>query len=173
MIAKGHDLLERGTLSDLKYVNNVIDEIVKRLSNNKESIDMFHLFYLKLLDRVFGKETTTGSTTVDDLAGGWMRELANERQPGLTEAAVNLLLHLSPRSELFSVLSKIQMGGYEIKISMLSQKSRFFLLNNPVYECLHSERHRTLYQFLLRTPISKQTQVYVQLFLFRSSSNIN
>lgn len=177
MISRACDLLDRGGIENLKFVNNILEQVVSKVSNNRESVDLFHKFFLQLLDRMFGKELTTTDIGTENTTGGWFRELISPDQHRdrtrenvihvvsemqdyyytISEPAATILLHLNPHSGLFRVMSQIRTGGYEIKISTLPLKARLLIAKSPLYACMASHQHDIIYQRLLKTNLSRQS----------------
>eukprot|EP00981_Chlorochromonas_danica_P001034 scaffold236_cov164-Ochromonas_danica.AAC.10 len=93
LITKAHNLLSKGDVNEAIYVSNCLEEILKAPSLTKQECDLLSLLYLKMLDRVFGDDTTTSSevqTTqvissnawVKGEVGGWIRALCQQGKAG-------------------------------------------------------------------------------------------
>lgn len=74
-------LLSKGNVSDVVYVNNCFDEVIKHLSVNRQQVDLLFSIYVKFLDRLFGEDVaksadiSMSTTWVKGVQGGWLRAL--------------------------------------------------------------------------------------------------
>ncbi len=173
-LSKADALVSKGSVSDAQYVGNGIEEVIKQLSVNKQHIEMFCAFYLKVLDRMFGEDVTTSVITVQNLmwqkgsVGGWLKQLIqtmtyrDESSPlrvssgsyfsSLNMSTLKLLRHFFPHSAMFDLLSKID-GGCEVKLPLLPFKTQLFLTDHPVYSSLKSDNELALCKLLLNSAV--------------------
>ncbi len=181
-ISKANALVEAGSIENVQYVSNNIDEIIKQLTVNKQHIEIFCAFYLKLLDRLFGEDVTATATDVSTAStwkksniGGWFKDLKNrnldERRSNddftsryniyyrsLGSSVGKLLKHFAPNSTMFDILSTVA-GGCELNISLLPYKTQLFLNDHPSYACLRSENHPRICKLLLNANSLSANQV--------------
>lgn len=162
--------LNRGASYGDTDINQVFEEISKHqvkqvLLNPRQLLDKFHDHSLKLFDRIFGEDTTSGFGTTFPLnyvrgaPGGWLRKLnfSNDRgnraehkprQVGKNESTPNekifsdkpymQLLHpLSAFIELL-IASKYATRYFNIKVSLLPRKLQMFLKLDESSEKLYS-----------------------------------
>lgn len=169
LITKAHNLLSKGDVNEAIFVSNCLDEIFKAPSLSKQELDMFSLLYLKLLDRLFGEETTSApdaaghsassaSSWVKGSLGGWMRALCQQTSTAgagstgvdsLGHPGSKLLKHFLPNRPAFSMLSE---SDYELKISLLPPKLQMLLGSHYLYHIFATPAHGRIVQQLLRTP---------------------
>jgi hypothetical protein len=169
--------LVRGGNIDGHQISKIIDEVERNLVrqvalNPRQLLVPFHKLCLKLLDRLFGEDTTTGygstlqAPWIKGPPGGWLRRLissSESRDSSLTSMHQTKLVEcFSPRGNLMDlILTKNRTGNvgtsYEMKLAFFPQKVRMRLYNNPVYSCLKSDNHE-VYFTLLQNPIQDQIQ---------------
>jgi hypothetical protein len=173
LINKAHHLLSKGEVSDAIYVNNCLDEVLKIPNLNKQEQDLLSVFFLKLLDRLCGEETTTApeaavgvlttgiSTWSKGALGGWIKALCQQQSPAsssvlcvtvdnLLHPGAKLLKHILPNRPLFAILSK---SGYELRFSLLPPKMQMLLSGHVFYRLFTSSSHLRVLQQLLKTPV--------------------
>lgn len=125
---------------------------------------------MKLFDRLFGEDTTTGEGTIlpnkwsKGVPGGWLRRLINltdqsseamvrQGNSSTLQQQLKVIQLFSPKSNFMNLFMcknvTISVGTkYELKVSFLPQKDKMLLNSDPLFSCFKSSYQDTMFQWL-------------------------
>eukprot|EP01031_Cornospumella_fuschlensis_P029798 gene29798-35978_t len=176
LLTKAQTLLAKSEVVEAVYVSNVIDELLKNVQQlSRQEFDVLSLLFLKMLDRLFGEETTTVKSEGADAAapssssstgwaktppGGWLRAMGASTSsstpifslsrsfPDLDQLPSTSSLRLLKHFLPHSALLGVLRGELQWSLALLPPKIHMLISGHPSYPLLASPSHSRLLQLL-------------------------